>query len=198
LFIGDDIFLAPDACEKHVAAHRSPQVAVLGFTTWDPSLEITPVMRWLEQTGWQFGYPHIATYAHQNLPQEIQHRYTYTSHISVPTDIAKKIRFREDVNLYGWEDIEWGMRLRDAGISLYYEPDATAFHHHAMTLEDSLKRMEMIGRSAVHFQKIHPKFDGVPRGWKLMAYRILSFVPSMRGTHARAFLSGVREGQERI
>src|SRR3989344_1194959 len=71
LFGQDDIFLVPDACEKHLHAHtiRNPfdklraspkpetetirnPYSVLGFTTWDPAVGITPVMRWLERTGW--------------------------------------------------------------------------------------------------------------------------------------------------
>src|SRR3989338_3227093 len=124
LFIGDDIFLAPDACEKHLkahtrvvgATHASPlQTTVLGFTTWDPAVGITPVMRWLEKTGWQFGYSHIDQYAGDFLPIPLQHRFTYASHISLPWKIAQRIPFREDMTLYGWEDIEWGMRLREAG-----------------------------------------------------------------------------------
>src|SRR3989344_826743 len=46
LFGQDDIFLAPNACEKHLHAHaRDSRLAVLGFTTWDPDLDITPAMR---------------------------------------------------------------------------------------------------------------------------------------------------------
>ena len=199
LFIGDDIFLEPDSCKKHLEMHQSavaesrgsPLPGVLGFTTWDPSLKINSVMRWLEATGWQFGYPQIEQYAHQVLPKEIQHRYSYTSHISLPTEVAKKIRFREDVNLYGWEDIEWGMRLRDAGVQLFYEPAAKAFHHHPMTLEDSLKRMETLGQSAVRMQQLDPTFDRIPRGWKKYFYEILAIAPTMRGKHARAFLRGI-------
>src|SRR5205823_1924992 len=104
-------------------------------------LKMNRVMRWLEKYGWQFGYPKSESYAHDFLPTDIQHRFTYTSHISLPTETAKRYPFLEDVSLYGWEDIEWGMRLRDAGIRLFYEPDARAFHHHPMTLEQSLKRM---------------------------------------------------------
>ena len=200
LFIGDDIFLAPDACEKHLkahtrvvgATHASPlQTTVLGFTTWDPAVGITPVMRWLERTGWQFGYPKIATYAHNFLPEDLQHRFTYTSNISLPTSTAKQIRFREDVSLYGLEDIEWGLRLKEAGVKLFYEPDAKALHHHRITMEESLKRMETLGRSLPTISKINPKLDRMPKGWKLLLYRIFSVVPSMRGTHYKAFLSGI-------
>lgn len=210
LFIGDDAFLEPNACEVHLSAHcPHPQPlprseggetsvasgegakAVLGYTTWDPSVGITPVMTWLEKSGWQFGYPTISGFAHNFIPSEIQHRFTYTIHISLSLSEAKKHLFRTDVHLYGWEDVEWGMRLKNAGVRLLYEPRAKALHHHRMTLEDSLKRMETLGRSAVEIQKKVPEFDRVPKGWKLYAYRILSLMPTLAGNHRKAFLQGM-------
>jgi glycosyltransferase involved in cell wall biosynthesis len=196
LFIGDDIFLQPEACEAHLKHHQSQSLhAVLGFTTWDPSLTITPVMRWLEQSGWQFGYPMLAPYAHAMIPRSIQHTVSYTSHISLPTKTARAVFFREDVTLYGWEDIEWGMRLCDAGVKLFYEPDAKAFHHHHMSLEQSLKRMETLGKSARVMQEMVPGFDRMPTGWKLLAYRLTSILPTMAGKHRRAFLHGLQAAQ---
>ncbi|MSR86759.1 glycosyltransferase family 2 protein [Candidatus Peribacteria bacterium] len=201
IFIGDDIFLAPHACEKHLGCHPERSegpTAVLGFTTWDPALEITPVMHWLEKSGWQFGYPMIKQFSHQVIPTSIQHKFSYTSHISLPTEIAKKFPFREDVMLYGWEDVEWGWRLKEVGIPLFYEPDARAFHHHAMTMEESLERMETLGESAMEMERLVSKDSAafqaaeiVPRGWKLFKYRIASMLPGMRGAHAKAFLTGL-------
>lgn len=217
LFIGDDIFLEPDACACHLKAHAdaftllskkdktplSPSggkgagdrglFGVLGYTTWDPSLEITPVMRWLEQSGWQFGYPMIEQYAHGFLPTRIQERFTYTSHISVPTEIARKFPFREDVSLYGWEDIEWGDHLKRAGIRLFYEPDAEALHYHHMTLEDSLRRAETLGRSLVAIAHVNLVFQWNLSLWRLSLQRLLALLPTMDGEHRRAFLRGVRE-----
>lgn len=191
LYIGDDIFLAADACEKHLAAHTAhPQHAVLGFVTWDPAVGITPVMQWLEKTGWQFGYPALAPYAHRSIPREMQHRYTYTSHVSLPTSIARQHRFLA-TDLYGWEDIEWGMRLAHMGVHLRYEPDAKAWHHHRITLEDSLRRMETLGQSAAIIGARDPAFDRFPKGWKKIAYILISLLPTMRGRHAKAFLKGL-------
>ncbi|MEK7591013.1 MAG: glycosyltransferase family 2 protein [Patescibacteria group bacterium] len=216
LFIGDDILLEPGACEVHLRMHRQlaidnrlssgqllkancqKPIAILGFVTWDPSVGITPVMCWLEKSGWQFGYPKIEKYAHECIPPAIQHRFSYANNMSLPTDIAKQIRFREDVSLYGWEDIEWGLRLREAGVSLFYEPDAKALHHHRITLRDSLSRMEILGQSLPKISWINPRFDRVPRGWKLLAYHILSGVPSMRGMHYRAFLKGKHDTEKGI
>lgn len=188
LFIGDDIFLAPDACEKHL---RARGYAMLGFITWDPAVGINKVMRWLEKTGWQFGYPMLTPYIHRAIPPAIQHRFSYTSHISVPMNAAKKFPFREDVSLYGWEDMEWGRRLATTKIPLMYEPDAKALHHHHMELSDSLKRMETLGRSAVVMESLAPELMLVPRGWKRFKYRLASLLPTMRGHHAKAFLAGI-------
>lgn len=219
LFLGDDMFLEPDACEVHLRRLAAPTpspsplrgegstplspgtgergwgdrglIAVLGHITWDPTVGITPTMRWLEESGWQFGYPLIEKYAHGFVPTNIQHRFTYTGNISVPTAIARKFPFKEEISLYGWEDVEWGMRLKEAGVPLFYEPDAKALHHHTMTLEKSLRRMETLGKSAVIFEKMKPELNIVPKGWKRLAYQIAALFPNMSGMHRKAFLDGI-------
>ncbi len=207
LFIGDDIFLRNDACKYHLNIHKnSPTpytqhpnpIAVLGSTVWDPNIKITPVMEWLTQNGWQFGFPKIEKYAGDFLPNKLQHLFTYTSHISLQTAIAKRIPFRHDTTLYGWEDIEWGMRLRDAGVRVYYEPQALAWHHHVISMEDSLLRMETLGRSASLLHQNVPEFDRVPCGWKRLAYEIFAKLPTMAGQHRAAFLKGIRRAQEGV
>ncbi|HRH93971.1 MAG TPA: glycosyltransferase [Candidatus Peribacteria bacterium] len=195
LYIGDDIFLDADACAKH-AKPIQPGAAMLGFTTWDPACVITPVMRWLERSGWQFGYGMLTEYEHVTIPVERQHLFTYTSHISLPTVTAKAHPFREDMTLYGWEDIEWGMRLRHAGVPLLYEPSARGLHHHHIELEQSLYRMRTLGASAAALKKKMPEFDRVPSGWKLLAYKILSLLPTYSGLHKRAFLEGIGEAEK--
>lgn len=226
MFIGDDIFLAADTCEQHVRSHRSFEhmmensfdlqlptsltelrwasiahssqlTAVLGSVTWDPQVKITPVMRWLERSGWQFGYPMIERFAHQFVPQQIQHRFTYTSHLSLPTHLARSHPFQR-TDLYGWEDIEWGKRIADMNVRLFYEPAAKAWHHHHLTLENSLKRMETLGRSAALMAERDLPFDRIPRGLKLIAYHSLALLPTMRGRHARAFLRGMRIGAKTL
>jgi hypothetical protein len=175
--------------DKRVAG--SGQHAVLGFTTWDPACGITPVMKWLESSGWQFGYPLIAQYAHQFLPVEIQHRFSYTSNISVPLDVARAHPFLNNVHLYGWEDVEWGKRKKEAGIRVFYEPDAKALHHHHIELQDSLKRMEVLGKSLVHLESIVPDLDMRPTGLKLLGYKLTAMLPTMAGKHRKAFLRGL-------
>ncbi len=194
LFIGDDIFLQPHACAAHVEAHArvgNDRTAVLGYVTWDPLAVVTPVMRWLERSGWQFGYTLLDGHRRSVVPRELQHRFSYASNISLPTAIARAHPFRADVTLYGWEDIEWGLRLAQDDVALYYEPSAVGLHHHHVTIDDSLRRMETIGRSALKIAAVSG-FDPRPHGWKLWAYRVLALLPTMRGRHARAYLRGLR------
>jgi hypothetical protein len=176
------------ACEKHAEG----VAAVLGYTTWDPAVEVNNVMQWLEESGWQFGYPLISPYVHQIIPSHMQARFTYTSNISLPTVLSKQIPFRSDVTLYGWEDIEWGTRLMKESVPLFYEPDAKALHHHHITLEQSLERMKTLGKSAVEIEKIDPQLNVVPKGIKLLMYKIAAVLPTMSGKHRKAFLQGIK------
>lgn len=194
LFLGDDMLLTPDACQKHlrVHTHHRPPIAVLGLVDWDPACGVTKTMRWLMRSGWQFGYGKLKEYANVFLPISIQPYFSYTSQISIGKDIALRTPFREDVNLYGWEDIEWGMRIRQMGVRLFFEPKAKALHHHHIELEDSLKRMETLGRSAVEMEKLIKGFDRVPKGLKRIGYEISALLPTMTGKHRAAFLRGIR------
>lgn len=197
LFIGDDIFLENDACALHESIHRNlpTPCAVLGSTGWDPAVGITDAMDWLARSGWQFGYPKIERHAGDFLPKDIQHLFSYTSNISVPTETARALPFLENISLYGWEDVEWGMRMKERGTPVFYEPNARAVHHHKITMEDSIKRMETLGESVVMIQKIAPDFDRRPKGWKRIAYEIFSKFPTIAGRHRAAFLRGIRKAE---
>ena len=193
LLIGDDIFLAPDACERHVKVHAmlDEKAIVLGHITWDPSMKVTPLMKWMEESGVQFGYGKIEKFRKNFLPADIQHWFTYTSNLSLPAKLLYQNKFREDVSLYGWEDIEWGKRLAAKDIPLYYEPDAQAYHHHPYTADEVWQRSRQLGKSAVIMEKLNPSLQLLPCGLKKMAYRVLSLLPTYRGRHYREFLYGV-------
>jgi hypothetical protein len=109
----------------------------------------------------------------------------------MPARIARATPFPEGVAEYGWEDVVFGMELKKKGVGLSYEPAARALHRHRIELADSLKRMRAIGRTAELFAKRDPAFDRRPRGKKLLAYRLLALLPTIRGKHAKAFLEGI-------
>ena len=81
LFIGDDIIAAPNLLEEHIKWHNKypdDNVAVLGYVTWSPEIEITPFMRWLENGGPQFHFWQIKDKIDVDTS-----KYFYTSNISV-------------------------------------------------------------------------------------------------------------------
>ncbi|HEY6102773.1 MAG TPA: glycosyltransferase [bacterium] len=63
--------------------------------------------------------------------------------------------FDESFVGYGWEDIELAMRLQEAGVTLQYEPDALAYHHHIQRLEDLIPKLRQAGEGAVYFWRKH-------------------------------------------
>lgn len=193
LFLGDDMLLTPGACEAHLRGHGGRgDVAVLGHIEWDPTVGITPVMRWLDKTGWQFGYAFLEAYAGTRVPEAMQHRFTYAGNLSMRAEVARSTPFPEGVDGYGWEDVAFGMELKKKGVGLVYQPSARALHRHHIVLEDSLARMRAIGKSARIFARRDPSLDIEPTGWKLLAYRVLALLPTIRGKHAKALLEGLR------
>jgi len=172
VFIGDDIFMQQGFLKKHHdrhIRHHAENVVVLGHTTWDPSLEINDYMRFLESSGWQFGYDFIKP---GFVEQDDSYKFFYTSNISIKKTFFEKERFNENFRVYGWEDIELGYRLKKHhNMLLYYEPSAKAFHHHPMKEIDLASRMRRVGASAVHFEKLQPEVHVIPHGIKGMAIR---------------------------
>jgi len=145
----------------------------------------------------QFGYPLVAPFTHTFLPETEQHFFTYASNLSLPTKILWQHPFREDALLYGWEDVEWGRRLAQSGVRLFYEPDARGYHHHPFTDAEVWERSRTLGQSAAHLERALAAEGDVdlrivPHGIKKFLYTILSFLPTYRGKHWRAFLRGVR------
>lgn len=198
LFTQDDCLLEPTACEWHLSTLREHNLeqptAVLGFTTWDPAVAITPTMQWLEASGWQFAYPRLQPYAQSYVPKDLQAHVSYTIQISVPTAIARKHLFLTDVQSYGWEDIEWGTRLAQDNVRLFYEPQAIGYHHHVLTDTESLERMYKIGAALPHMLQMNPLLDTRPMWLRLLYNKIYGMFPTRAGRHRKAYAQGLQEG----
>ncbi len=175
LFIGDDIFVEPEFLMKHHDRHAEypdENVVVLGFTTWDPTLRINSYMRFLEDSGWQFGYRFLKP---KMIGRTDPYKFFYTSNISLKKSFFEKEKFNEDFAFYGWEDIELGYRLwKRQDMKIYYEPQAIAYHHHEILPSDLAEKMRNIGKSALHFQRLQPDIQVIPMGLKGLILRLAS------------------------
>jgi len=199
LFIGDDILVEPGFLKKHLETHQAhpeENVVVLGYTTWDPTLKINDYMRFLESSGWQFGYSFLCP---DFVERHDLYKFFYTSNISLKRSFFEREKFDEQFTVYGWEDVELGYRLfKNHGMKLFYEPKAKAYHHHLLTEADLPKKMQAIGKSAVYFQQLHPKTSVLPRGLKkgILKIATLSFVVPLGRLFGKVFYYKLRSWQE--
>ena len=179
LFIGDDIAATPGLLKEHDRYHRmhpEKNEAVLGFVTWHPKLTVTPLMKFMETGGavaGRFG-GHQFAYDLLKGKTKADYRFFYTANISLKRELIKEHKFDPWFSGYGWEDIELGFRLtKKAGLALYYNCEAVAYHDHAADAESFASRMRDIGRSSHLLHAKYPELNAVPDAKK---QRILAFL----------------------
>lgn len=212
LLIGDDIIATPQLLREHNrvhAAYPEENAAVLGFITWHPKIEITPLMRFMEKGGAIFGRFGGHQFAFDLLEgkETADYRFFYTSNISLKRPVLLNHKFDPWFSGYGWEDIELGHRLtKKIGLTLFYEPLAVAYHKHPMDFADFKARMRSIGRSVPLIAKKYPELGLLPSErkkniWKLLARPVaLSIFKSVwRDMYyytlsKKYFLQGMRSG----
>ncbi len=138
LFVDDDVQAPPGFLAAHEAAHNAPNLVVNG-----PILNVS-------------GYdqkpkPTMANYSRAFL---------CTCNVSVPKHALDAVGgFDEDFRLYGWEDTELGVRLREHGLRWAFAWDAYIWHikpPSENTLEmETLKALEK-AKMASRFIKKQP------------------------------------------
>ncbi|HEY2934237.1 MAG TPA: glycosyltransferase family 2 protein [Acidobacteriota bacterium] len=154
LFLGDDIIASPEFLEQHVEAHRRhPDItAVLGYTVWSSELRITRFMKYLGEEGWQFGYSLIED------PENVPFNFFYTSNISLQRSLFDAIGpFDESFGTAGWEDTEYGYRLKQGGGKIVFQRTALAEHLHPTSFESFCERQFRVGQYAPYFYRKHPE-----------------------------------------
>jgi glycosyltransferase involved in cell wall biosynthesis len=187
LFLGDDTEPAADSLlvrhsELHAASAGASQ-GVLGRVTWDPRVEITPLMRWLDRSGQQFDYGGLQ-------PGPVSpSSYLYSSHVSLERTVFEGVGgFDERFPHAAVEDTELGTRLERAGVELEYHPELVVHHDHPTELAGSLERTARVGRSAALFHRLHPDLAHArvrrPQGARWQVYEasapVLSRLPADR------------------
>ncbi|MGI9590409.1 MAG: glycosyltransferase family 2 protein, partial [Myxococcota bacterium] len=159
LFTGDDCVAAPGCIAEHLEARRGRAGAdsVLGFTTWLPSLDITPFMHFQENGGSQFAYWRITD------PENAGWLSYYTTNISTPRPLLLAHPFEERFRAARYEDLELGYRLEQAGHRVVYRPDALVWHDHPITFEGFRAACEGHGEFAALFHQLHPEDEALAR-----------------------------------
>jgi glycosyltransferase involved in cell wall biosynthesis len=155
LFLGDDTAPAnADLVLRHADLHAGTpsSYAVLGQVVPDwAEGGPTPLAGWLERSGRQFDFGRLSP---GPVPPS---RYFYTAHVSLDrVFLGSTGGFEERFPFAAVEDIEFGVRLEDAGLHLDYHPELVVVHNHPTTLAESLCRAERVGRAAALYAALHP------------------------------------------
>jgi glycosyltransferase involved in cell wall biosynthesis len=135
LFCDDDVYAPPGLLAAHDAAHRLSNFVVSGPIINVPSYAVRPK-------------PTIANYSRA---------FFCTCNVSVPKAAIEAVGgFDETFHLYGWEDTELGVRLRERGMRAKFAWDAYIWHikpPHEVTLESELRKAVEKARMAARFLK---------------------------------------------
>ncbi len=175
----------PGLVAAHAARHRErpePGVGVLGPMRWAHGLKVTPFMRFIE-SGYQFDYGALREGA------ETGWWHLYTCNVSLKRSALERVGGLDPTGFpFGYEDLDLGRRIDDAiGLTLLFEPSASAEHDHAMNLEQWRTRIRRIAwserRFVTRFPDVEPFFHGrlypatIAQPMRGRAARMAPFVP---------------------
>jgi glycosyltransferase involved in cell wall biosynthesis len=180
VLIGDDMFVHKRFLEEHFRIHKlnpNENYACLGLILWDPDIKISSFMKWLTQDNLFLGRFGGHQFAYNKLENKkfADYNFFYTSNLSIKTELLKKHSFDPWFDSYGWEDIELGYRLhKKEDLKIIYNPEAITYHHHQISYDSFKDRMISIGKGAIKFQSKHQELNVVPKGFKILAFKLIS------------------------
>lgn len=190
LFFDDDDLAGPGLLEAHLEAHQAhPQenIAVLGYTTWAPELEVTPVMEYVTDIGkLLFAYPQIEDGA------LLDHTYFWGGRSSCKRSfLARHGVF--DPDLGGIEDIELGFRLSKRGLGVVHARAARSYMLRSVTFDEFAQRCLSRGRALWRFNARHAdptvarycRVDDSLQEWPSLAQRLPANVERIRQLEER-------------
>lgn len=122
----DDLAPRPDYLANHVAHHRGEPVGVIGLVR-----NVFPDTSYARTYGSQID----TTFRDEayRVPPEGRWRY-WSANVSVSKSTHDLIGpYDRDYRAYGWEDVDWGYRLAEAGIPIVFDPALETDHHIAAT-----------------------------------------------------------------
>ncbi|MFW6180792.1 MAG: glycosyltransferase family 2 protein [Spirochaetota bacterium] len=141
VFADDDIFVEPGFISKHLEAHRSGEdLVVMGRVIHTGSLDDPLSARWK--------------------PKDINTAFLSTGNASVRRDllIAAGL-FDERYTVYGWEDFDLGIHLRELGVRSV-KRDIRGYHYDppraGVRPREVYRKERERGLSAVYFYRSHP------------------------------------------
>jgi len=193
IFIDDDILPMPNLVAEHLrSAARDADIVVRGAVIEVESFERLPAPFWSLR--------------------DYSANWFWTSNVSASRRRLDDVRiderqwFDETFSEYGWEDIELGLRLREAGTRGVFNKRALAFHYKpkaapVQNVDDVVRQKRAQARTALILERKHP-------GWRVRlatgntlvqrslhrAGRVLGLQRGWRGAASDAYFDELERG----
>jgi GT2 family glycosyltransferase/glycosyltransferase involved in cell wall biosynthesis len=153
LFADDDDIADSHLLEEHLKAHKQyPQesVAILGYTTWAPTLSVTPLMHYVTDVRrFLFAYGDLKD------GQMLDFTYFWGGRSSCKRSFLAKHgvfnrQFRTII-----EDMELGYRLSKFGFRVVFHRPAVSYMARPLSFEEFCDRCERQGEALFRFSRLH-------------------------------------------
>lgn len=125
LFLDADVIAPENLISIHASLHRDESSAFVGGVRYDKAFGANGFTKYLETRG-------LLKFK-QTSP--IPPRYFLSGHSSVPKDVAVKIQGFDELITYG-EDIDFGIRLAEYGLTIYGVPEISVVHQHVRSIKE--------------------------------------------------------------
>jgi glycosyltransferase involved in cell wall biosynthesis len=160
-FFDDDDVASQTLLYEHLIIHEEnpgENIAVLGYTTWHPSLKVTEIMRFITDIGQYL-------FAYNNLEdgQILDFRYFWGGRTSCKKSFLLRYGIFNAQFRFGSEDIELGYRLSKYGLKIIYNRKAVSYMLRPITYHEFCRRCERQGKSQFYFSLLHK--DPVIQYW---------------------------------
>lgn len=187
----DDLEPAPDYVQKHIDSHAEQEQGTIGIY-----LNVLPDTRYTAVYGAQADqlFRDAAYSADQDSTWQF-----WAGNASLTRDIWESIgpydvRYRA----YGWEDVDYGFRLHQAGIPVVIDRGLATRHHAAATSAKSrVQRSFHSGQARQLFDKIHNQYHSPPTEpsgmslWNKAVRTSAQFMDYQRATRAAKVVDAV-------
>ena len=164
LFFDDDDLADEGMLEAHVDAHRAypeENVAVLGYTTWAPELEVSPLMEYVTEIGQL-----LFSYRSIEHGQRLDYTYFWAGRLSCKRAfLAQHGVYDQGFKAAGIEDVELGFRLAGHGLVVVHDRSAKSYMLRSVTFDEFARRCVTRGRALWLFNSRHadPDVEGYCR-----------------------------------
>ena len=155
LFFDDDDVADGNLIKQHLQFHeKNPdeKTAMLGYTTWSPSLHVSELMHYVTEVGhFLFSYSNLTD------GEVLDYTYFWGGRSSCKRSLLVNHGIFNQQFCFGSEDIELGYRLSKIGLKVIFNRNAIQYMNRPLTYDQFCRRCEKQGASQYMFSQLHPQ-----------------------------------------